>query len=136
MPQWSLQDRATQRVRNPLGLVTNREPAVTRIWFETEPIIHDGRKIGDEFNTVTDFWNYHPYYMDQLELGVRVSDYINSPAEEQMLDDLQAGIFGRCADCGELTFYSYLDEDYVHKNELLCFLSRKVGNYDRKQARA
>jgi hypothetical protein len=29
-----------------------------------------------------------PFYLDTVELGYRVADYINSPGEEQMLEDM------------------------------------------------
>lgn len=34
---------------------------------------------------------YLPFYLDTVELGTRVSDYLNGPAEEQLLEDLLAG---------------------------------------------
>ena len=56
---------------------------MSRIWWETTDV-----EKGSERIWVYDGQVFLPYYLDGIELGWRVADYINGPAEEQVLDQM------------------------------------------------
>ena len=60
-----------------------------KVWFDSKWPRADSETIYGQLQTNYSVWL--PIYLDDVEFGPRVSDYVNSPGEEQMLEDLSMG---------------------------------------------